>query len=86
MVLANFFFRKKTITTANIAKERLQIIIAERNIKCELMPQYLPALKNDLLQVIKKYVRNPKIISIQFKNKDKNTCIVQCLFSSFVKK
>ena len=49
------FFRPKA-KTAGVAKERLQILVAheraERN-----APSYLPRLKNDLLKVIKKYVK-----------------------------
>ena len=49
------YFRSKRPTTASVAKERLQIIVAhERNTRGQ--PDYLPALQRDLLEVIRKYV------------------------------
>lgn len=49
------YFRSKNKNTANIAKERLQIIVAhERTTRNQ--PDYLPALQKDLIAVISKYV------------------------------
>ena len=49
------YFRSKNKTTANVAKERLQIIVAhERTARNQ--PDYLPALQKDLVAVISKYV------------------------------
>lgn len=49
------YFRSKKTNTANVAKERLQIIVAhERGHRKQ--PDYLPALQQDLLAVIRKYV------------------------------
>ena len=49
------FFRSSRKTSASVAKERLQILVAheraERN-----RPSYLPQLQKELLQVIRKYV------------------------------
>jgi cell division topological specificity factor len=43
--------------TAAVAKERLQIIVAhERGSSRRHSPDYLPALKKDLLEVVRKYV------------------------------
>lgn len=55
MALLDFFLSRKK-PTANIAKERLQIIVAERR-RGESEPNYLPDLKRDLLAVICKYVQ-----------------------------
>ena len=50
-----FDFLKAKKDTAAVAKNRLQIIIAqERNNRDA--PDYLPLLKRELLEVIKKYV------------------------------
>ena len=50
-----FDFLKPKKTTAQTAKNRLQIIIAqERNSRGA--PDYLPLLRRELLEVIKKYV------------------------------
>lgn len=49
------YFRSRRPTTASVAKERLQIIVAhERSSRGQ--PDYLPALQRDLLEVIRKYV------------------------------
>ena len=43
--------------SATVAKERLQIILAhERTGRNAAMPDYLPALQRELLEVISKYV------------------------------
>ncbi|MBA3935662.1 cell division topological specificity factor MinE, partial [Shigella sonnei] len=55
MALLDFFLSRKK-TTANIAKERLQIIVAERR-RGDNEPHYLPQLKRDILEVICKYVQ-----------------------------
>ncbi len=55
------FFRGKRGDTANIAKERLSVVIAhERNKRTDSSSskhaEYLPKLKQDVLDVIRKYV------------------------------
>lgn len=55
MSLLDFFRSRKSQTSASIAKERLQIIVAhERGNRSQ--PDYLPQLQKDLLEVIRKYV------------------------------
>lgn len=50
------YFRTKKTNTANVAKERLQIIVAhERGSRGQ--PDYLPQLQQELLAVIRKYVQ-----------------------------
>lgn len=78
MVLVNFFIRKKKATTANIAKERLQIIISKHNNQHIATSHYLTKLKSDLVQVVKKYIHNPQDISIHINNHDQNISILQC--------
>jgi cell division topological specificity factor len=48
-------FRSKQKNTANQAKQRLQIIIAQGRAE-RGGPDYLPMLKRELLEVIRKYV------------------------------
>lgn len=49
------YFKSKKKSSASVAKERLQIIVAhERSAKDQ--PDYLPALQRDLIAVISKYV------------------------------
>ncbi len=50
------FFRPQKKTSASLAKERLQIIVAERRSQNDPAPSYLPQLKEDILKVISKYV------------------------------
>jgi cell division topological specificity factor len=52
------YFKKQNKTSAQQAKERLQILIAhERSMNSNSpIPSYLPELKQDLLAVIRKYV------------------------------
>ena len=45
------YFRTKPKSSASIAKDRLQIIVAQRN-----QPDYLPQLQRDLIAVISKYI------------------------------
>ena len=49
------FFRSRPKGTANTAKERLQVLIAHQHAD-STGPDYLPRLKKDILNVIKKYV------------------------------
>ncbi|XOZ33695.1 cell division topological specificity factor MinE [Halomonadaceae bacterium KBTZ08] len=49
------YFKSKKKSSASIAKERLQIIVAhERNTREQ--PDYLPELEQELLEVIRRYV------------------------------
>jgi cell division topological specificity factor len=64
MSLLSFLFKNDQKSSANSAKERLQIIIAhERNIGSG--PDFLPALHRELISVISKYVNiNPEDVKI----------------------
>ena len=46
---------KRSQKTASIAKDRLQIIVARERTVTRGAPDYLPALQQELLQVIAKY-------------------------------
>ncbi|MFO7788854.1 MAG: cell division topological specificity factor MinE [Halospina sp.] len=49
------YFKTKKKSSASVAKERLQIIVAhERNTRDQ--PDYLPELQQELLAVIRRYV------------------------------
>jgi cell division topological specificity factor len=63
------FFRR-TPPTASLAKERLRIIVAqERSVRSG--PDYLPLLRRELLEVIRKYVNvDPEAIEINFERGD----------------
>lgn len=50
------YFRTRKPSTAAVAKDRLQIIVAHERTK-RTEPDYLPKLQQELLDVIKKYVQ-----------------------------
>jgi len=53
MNLFDFFRASQKVSTASVAKERLQIIVAhERGQRST--PDYLPALQKELVEVIRK--------------------------------
>jgi cell division topological specificity factor len=57
-------FRKKQ-QSASVAKERLQILVSHER-AARGAPSWLPDLKNDILEVIKKYVEvEPDAISVK---------------------
>lgn len=68
MSILDFFRSKKQNTSASIAKERLQIIVAhERGQRSQ--PDYLPQLQKDLLEVIRKYIPiDPNQIQVELAN------------------
>ncbi len=60
MSIFEFLFGKRSNKTANVARDRLQIIIAqERNTRDaeNETPDYLPTLQKELLEVLSKYVK-----------------------------
>ena len=50
------YFKSKKNSSASVAKERLQIIVAHERGKRD-QPDYLPQLQQELLAVIRKYVQ-----------------------------
>lgn len=69
MSLLSFLFKNDQKSSANSAKERLQIIIAhERNM--DSGPEFLPSLHRELIGVISKYVKiNPEDVKISLDRK-----------------
>lgn len=58
------FLRARPKNTANVAKERLRIIVAQERAQ-RGGPDYLPTLRRELLEVIKKYINvDPDAIQI----------------------
>jgi cell division topological specificity factor len=49
------FLKRKGEPTANVARERLRIIVAQERSN-RGAPDYLPMMRSELLEVIKKYV------------------------------
>ncbi|HHU94948.1 MAG TPA: cell division topological specificity factor MinE [Alcaligenaceae bacterium] len=74
MSLLSFFTGKKNNTnkpTANVAKDRLQLIlINERGID-GVSPDYLPRLQKELIEVISRYVQiDPHDIQVHLDRQD----------------
>jgi len=61
---------RKTPSSANLAKERLRIIVAqERSVRGA--PDYLPLLRRELLEVIHKYVNvDPAAVQVSLGKED----------------
>ncbi|AUF97525.1 cell division topological specificity factor MinE [Pseudomonas shirazensis] len=55
MNLFDFFRGRQKQSSASVAKERLQIIVAHERGQ-RTTPDYLPALQKELVEVIRKYV------------------------------
>ena len=49
------YFRTTRASSASVAKERLQILVAHERLSRN-QPSYLPQLQKELLEVIRKYV------------------------------
>lgn len=72
------FFRPKKKDTANLAKERLQIIVAERRNQGSSNPSYLPQLKEDILQVLSKYVSvDPSMVNVSLEQGDDDLSVLE---------
>ena len=74
MSILDYLLRKKTTSSASVAKERLQIVVAHERSKRNA-PDYLPKLQQELLQVIRKYVDiDQDQVAVQIDNS--NNCSV----------
>jgi cell division topological specificity factor len=61
---------RRTSPTASVAKERLRIIVAQER-ATRGGPDYLPLLRRELLEVIRKYVNiDPDAVQIHLENED----------------
>lgn len=72
------FFKPKKKTTASLAKERLQIIVAERRSADSTAPSYLPQLKKDILQVIRQYVEiSPEQVQVSLEQNESDVAVLE---------
>ena len=70
MSLINLLFGKRQ-RSADIARERLQIILAHERNGGGTAPDYLPALQRELMEVISKYVAvSQDDIKVQVESQD----------------
>jgi len=64
------FFRASRPKSAEIAKERLQILVAHQRVERN-RPSYLQQLQKELLEVVRKYVNvEQEAISVKFEQDD----------------
>ncbi|NQY87738.1 MAG: cell division topological specificity factor MinE [Colwellia sp.] len=80
MALLDYFLRKKEkqVTTASKAKERLQIIVAHERHSRNKQPDYLPELTEDILNVLRKYIKvSDESFSINLDKKDGNLNVLE---------
>jgi cell division topological specificity factor len=80
MALLDYFLQKKEkqVTTASKAKERLQIIVAHERTSRNKQPDYLPQLTEDILNVLRKYIKvSDESFSINLDKKDGNLNVLE---------
>ncbi|MBX6318456.1 cell division topological specificity factor MinE [Pigmentiphaga sp.] len=71
MSLLSFFLGQKKPSSAGVAKERLQIILAHERSASSSSSDYLPQLQKELVAVISKYVKiNPDDIKVHLERQD----------------
>ena len=64
------YFRTTKPSSASLAKERLQILVAHERMS-KNQPSYLPQLQQELLEVVRKYVNvDQDAISVNFEQDD----------------
>ncbi|MDF0535951.1 cell division topological specificity factor MinE [Shewanella yunxiaonensis] len=77
MSLLDYFKSSKKSNTAATAKERLQIIVAHQRSQRDT-PDYLPLMKQEIIQVIRKYVPiSEEQVSVQLDQNDDNLSVLE---------
>ncbi|WP_299788960.1 cell division topological specificity factor MinE [uncultured Shewanella sp.] len=77
MSLLDYFKSKKKPATAATAKERLQIIVAHQRGERDA-PDYFPQMKQEIVEVIKKYVHiDPDQVSVQLDQNDDKLSVLE---------
>ena len=71
MSLFGFSLKPRRPKSAQMAKDRLQILLAHERGKGSTEPDYLPAMQNDILAVIRKYMKiEDNDVDIRMESKD----------------
>ena len=77
MSLLDYFKSKKKPSTAVMAKERLQIIVAHQRGQRDT-PDYFPQMKQEIIAVIRKYVQiDPDKITVQLDKKSDELSVLE---------
>jgi len=70
------FFRPKKPTSASIAKERLQILVAHERSGAQ-QPEWMPQLQHEILEVVRKYIKiDHDDLAVDIRNDDENNVSV----------
>lgn len=71
------YFRSQKKSSASLAKERLQIIVAHERSQ-RGTPDYLPQLKQDILDVIRKYVAiDAEAVQVQLEQNEDDLAVLE---------
>ena len=77
MSILDYFRSTKKPNTASLAKERLQIIVAHQRGERDA-PDYLPRMKQEIIEVIRKYVQiSDEQVSVQLEQNDDNLSVLE---------
>ncbi|MCE9684678.1 MULTISPECIES: cell division topological specificity factor MinE [Shewanella] len=77
MSLLDYFRSNKKTSTAVMAKERLQIIVAHQRGE-RGAPDYFPQMKQEIIEVIRKYVQiSEDQVSVQLDQNDDNLSVLE---------
>ncbi|QIR14380.1 cell division topological specificity factor MinE [Shewanella aestuarii] len=77
MSILDYFRSNKKPNTASLAKERLQIIVAHQRGQ-RGAPDYLPKMKQEIIEVIRKYVQiSEDQVSVQLDQNDDNLSVLE---------
>ena len=69
------FFKFNRKTSANVAKERLQILVSHERLDSSTI-EFLPELRNELIEVISKYIKIDKgEINVQLQRKGNHSTL-----------
>ncbi|WP_394129997.1 cell division topological specificity factor MinE [Shewanella maritima] len=77
MSILDYFRSNKKTSSASLAKERLQIIVAHQRGERDA-PDYLPQMKQEIIEVIKKYVQiSEDQVSVQVDQNDNKLSVLE---------
>ncbi|MCL1077234.1 cell division topological specificity factor MinE [Parashewanella spongiae] len=77
MSLIDYFKINKKSSSASLAKERLQIIVAHQR-GAQSTPDYFPKMKQEIVEVIRKYVQiSEDQVSVHVDQNDENLSVLE---------
>ncbi|WP_133406731.1 cell division topological specificity factor MinE [Parashewanella tropica] len=77
MSLIDYFRSKKTPSSASLAKERLQIIVAHQRSERDT-PDYFPKMKQEIIEVINRYITiSEDQVSVSVDQNDDNLSVLE---------